>query len=292
MGCSLAQWIVLMRIHQYIKNLFIFAPLFFAFDFSPALVWKTILIFVCFSLIASAVYIINDIQDVEQDRLHPKKKNRPIASGKIQKSPAMLFSFFLLIFGGGGILLVETSLLLPILLYLALNLLYTLALKQHALFDVLIIAIGFILRLFIGSIATKIELSHWIVITTFFLSLFLAFAKRRDDCLLFEKTGEKMRESIGGYNLIFIDICLGITAVMSILSYVMWSISHEAILHFSNYLYLTGIFVVMGILRYLQLVFVFLQGGSPTELILHDKKIHCIIFGWILSFVVLYFWRF
>lgn len=193
---------------------------------------------------------------------------------------------------GGGAFLADPKLLFPFCIYLALNCIYSLGLKNYALIDVFMISLGFIIRLFIGSMSVDIELSHWIVITTFFLSLFLAFAKRRDDVLLFCHTGEKMRKSIEGYNLGFVDACLVISAVMSILSYVMWSISEPALAHFSSYLYLTSLFVVLGILRYLQLVFVDCRGGSPTEVVLTDKALHLIVIGWMMSFVILYFWRF
>lgn len=173
-------------------------------------------------------------------------------------------------------------------MYIFLNLAYSLKLKHIAILDVCIIAIGFIVRLFIGAYTSRVELSHWIIIATFFLSLFLAFCKRRDDLRILEKDGLKTRKSIDGYSLFFIDFCIMMSATMSILSYVMWSISPSSITKFhSSYLYLTSFFVVLGVMRYAQVVYVKFGGGSPTQIILKDFFMHFILLGWILSFVIL-----
>lgn len=169
------------------------------------------------------------------------------------------------------------------------NLAYSLKLKHIAILDVCIIAIGFIIRLFIGADAGDVELSHWIIITTFFLSLFLAFCKRRDDLRLLESDGVQIRKAIDGYSFGFVDFCIAISATMSILSYVMWSISPSSMdkLH-SPYLYLTSFFVILGIMRYAQIVYVKFGGGSPTQVVLKDCFMHFVLLGWILSFLVLF----
>lgn len=281
-------YIELMRPHQYIKNSFIFAPLFFAFRFDLPTIKQCLFVFVCFSLIASAVYIFNDYRDRKSDALHPIKKNRPLASGKLDSRNALCLAACLIFFGGGGLFVLGWPFVFLTSLYLCLNLLYSLKLKQIAIFDVCIITVGFIIRLFLGALAGNVELSHWIIITTFFLSLFLAFCKRRDDIQLLEQKGIKARKSLDGYSLPFADFCIGISATMSILSYVMWSISPLAVVKIhSPYLYLTSFFVVLGILRYAQQVYVFSNGGSPTQVVLKDIFMHCILFGWIMSFIIL-----
>ena len=200
--------------------------------------------------------------------------------------------FFFSLGGGGGYIKLGWEFLALSSLYICLNLLYSLKLKHIAILDVCIIAIGFIIRLFVGAFAGSVQLSHWIIITTFFLSLFLAFCKRRDDLRLLEMENIKTRKSIEGYSLAFVDFCVVLSATMSILAYVMWSISPSSIdkLH-SPYLYLTSFFVILGIMRYAQLVYVKQEGGSPTQIVLRDYFMHCILLGWILSFCIL-FWRF
>lgn len=281
----------LLRIHQYIKNLFIFAPLFFAFSFDRDAYLQCIFAFLFFSFLASAVYIFNDLQDIQSDRLHPKKRFRPIASGAVSPKRALLIAFILvLISGGGGYVILGNNFLAFCALYITLNLAYSLKLKHIAILDVCIIAIGFIIRLFIGACAGDVELSHWIIITTFFLSLFLAFCKRRDDLKILERDGIRIRKAIDGYSLYFVDFCIILSATMSVLSYVMWSISLDAIEKFhSPYLYLTSFFVFLGVARYAQVVYVKFDGGSPTEAILKDYFMHLILLGWILSFLIL-FW--
>jgi len=152
--------------------------------------------------------------------------------------------------------------------------------------DVTIISIGFVLRLFVGSAVIEIPLSMWIVIMTFLLSLFLALAKRRDDVLLFINTGKKMRKAIGGYNLQFIDGAMMIMASVVIVSYILYTTSIDVFQSAqSEYLYLTALFVILGIMRYLQIAFIESDSGSPTKIIFNDKFIQVTILAWILSFV-------
>ncbi len=171
-------------------------------------------------------------------------------------------------------------------LYIALNFGYSFYFKRIAILDVTIISIGFVLRLFVGSAVIEIPLSMWIVIMTFLLSLFLALAKRRDDVLLFINTGKKMRKAIGGYNLQFIDGAMMIMASVVIVSYILYTTSIDAFQSAqSEYLYLTALFVILGIMRYLQIAFIESDSGSPTKIIFNDKFIQVTILAWILSFV-------
>jgi len=278
--------LVLMRPHQYIKNFFIFLPLFFALKITEtALLFNAIIAFIAFSLTASSIYILNDYQDIEEDRQHPNKKFRLLASDTITKSQAIvimavlafagftLMSFFFL--QASGILLA----------YVLLNIAYSFWLKHIAILDVAIIAIGFVLRLFVGSIVTGIHLSVWIVVMTFLLALFMALAKRRDDVLIFMETGKKMRKVIDGYNLQFLDTAMAIMASAVIVAYTIYTTSGEVIAKFdSEYLYLTAFFVILGVLRYLQIAFVHLDSGSPTKIVLKDRFMQATILGWLLTF--------
>jgi 4-hydroxybenzoate polyprenyltransferase len=232
------------------------------------------------------VYILNDCKDQAEDRLHPKKKCRPVAAGNIStKSAAVLLSFFLI----SGILLmtaVSVSALYVLLAYVVINIGYSLRLKHIALLDVTLIAVGFVLRLFVGAAATQTDLSMWIIIMTFLLALFLALAKRRDDVLIFQETGKKMRPVIDGYNVQFIDGLMMISAAVVIVSYILYTISPETAPWIrSKYLFLTALFVMLGIMRYLQIALVENNSGSPTMIVLRDRFLQAAILGWILSFV-------
>lgn len=276
----------LLRPHQYVKNLFIFVPLFFSGQIADGqLLFGAGIAFFAFSLSASAVYILNDYQDIEEDRQHPKKKNRPLASGKISKKNALLLM---------GTLWISSTLLMAFLslpslgvlaVYVVLNIAYSFRLKHVAILDVTIIAIGFVLRLFIGSTVNDIPLSMWIVIMTFLLALFMALAKRRDDVLIFLNTGEKMRKVIDGYNLQFIDGAMMIMASIVIVAYILYTTSTEVLQRMdSEQLYLTALFVVLGIMRYLQIAFVENNSGSPTKIALKDRFMQATIIAWACSF--------
>jgi 4-hydroxybenzoate polyprenyltransferase len=277
----------LIRPHQYIKNLFIFAPLFFVGQIANVELFLNLVVtFIAFSISASAIYILNDFQDIEEDRQHPEKKYRPLASGAISKKTAIVLMNTFFIVGISLMATLSLQALVILCLYIALNFGYSFYFKRIAILDVTIISIGFVLRLFVGSAVIEIPLSMWIVIMTFLLSLFLALAKRRDDVLLFINTGKKMRKAIGGYNLQFIDGAMMIMASVVIVSYILYTTSIDAFQSAqSEYLYLTALFVILGIMRYLQIAFIESDSGSPTKIIFNDKFIQVTILAWILSFV-------
>ena len=163
---------------------------------------------------------------------------------------------------------------------------YSVKLKHIAIIDITIIAIGFVIRLFIGSTVSDIPLSMWIVIMTFLLALFIALAKRRDDVIIFNETGKKMRKVVDGYNLKFIETSMSIMASITLVSYITYTTSDRVTQLYNNeYLFLTSIFVIIGILRYLQITIVKEDSGSPTKIILKDFFIQLALLGWILSFI-------
>lgn len=280
------RYITLMRPHQYLKNLFIFSPIFFAAKFTDAgLLLSSLGAFASFSLIASAVYIFNDYHDAAEDRAHPKKKDRPLAAGTVSKGFALTLMAVLLAVGLGAAAALSTKMLVLALLYVALNAAYTLKLRHVAVVDVFIVAIGFVIRLYVGSAVTSIELSMWIILITFVLALFLAFAKRRDDFMLYLETGLKVRGSIDGYNLEVLNASMVVMASVIIVSYIMYTISDEVIARVGNEsLYLTVAFVILGILRYMQITFVERLSGSPTEVLMKDRFIQLTVTGWLLTF--------
>ena len=276
----------LLRIQQYLKNLFIFAPLFFGGElFNINMLIRTFIVFFAFSVTTSSVYIFNDYHDVEEDRRHPVKRNRPLASGDISKKTALLT--MVICFAIGFIItgFLDTSLLKWLLIYLILNVLYTLRLKHVSILDVFTVAICFVIRLFVGASVTGIGLSMWIVLITFLLALFIALAKRRDDILIFLKSGEKSRRIVDGYNLEMLNMLMAIMASIILVSYIMYTTSPEVLAKFhSDKLYLTVAFVLLGVMRYYQISLVEKRSGSPTEVLIQDRFIQFSVVGWIITF--------
>ncbi len=277
---------LLIRPQQYIKNMFIFMPIFFMGQIADGgLLLRALLAFIAFSASASAIYILNDYQDIEEDRLHPKKKYRPLTSGAITKKSAILIMVVLFVIGISLMVSISLEALSILCIYIALNIAYSFHLKHIAILDVVIIAIGFVLRVFVGATVTGAPISMWIVIMTFLLALFLALAKRRDDVLLFESTGKQMRKVIGGYNLQLIDGAMMIMGSVVIVSYILYTTSAEVMERMgSKYIYLTALFVILGIMRYLQIAFVEIDSGSPTKIVFKDRFMQITIISWLCSF--------
>jgi len=285
--------IKLIRPQQWLKNTFVFLSLFFhgsIFNFSE---WSVCLImFIAFSFIASSIYCFNDILDIKNDRKHPMKCKRPLACGTINRTTGYLLfitflvlSFLVIFFGGGMHKWSEFSV---VAIYFIINVLYTLKLKNVVLIDVFVIASGFVLRVIIGGVATGIALSHWIILITFLLALFLAFAKRRDDVVIYQQTGLKVRKNIEKYNLDFMNQILILISTVSLVCYIAYSVSEEVTsrLH-CQYVYITSIFVLAGIIRYLQRTVVDFQSGNPTKILMKDHFIQLCIVGWIVSFSIM-----
>ena len=280
----------ILRPHQWVKNTFIFIPLFFGGSLFDMADWTSSLVaFVAFSFAASAIYSINDIVDVEADKKHPKKCKRPIAAGLVSKRQASLLAIILAIAALAlPFLLNNWMLSVVIALYLAMNLCYCIRLKHYAIIDVCLVALGFVMRIVAGGVATDIVLSRWIVMMTFLLTLFLSFAKRRDDVLIMNETGLAPRKNTSRYNLTFVNQAITITGGVMLVCYIMYTVSPEVIERFNSpNLYMTSFFVILGLLRYIQLTVVDERSGEPTRLVLSDRLIQLIIAGWIISFAII-----
>ena len=285
----------LMRIEQWMKNTFIFLPLFFDRHLLDLSYWQPSLVaFLAFCFAASGIYCFNDIYDVESDRIHPKKCKRPIASGALTVAQgyaimAVCWLISAAIILADVFLLHNDTLLWAIIgLYVVMNLVYTIRLKRIPILDVFIIAVGFVLRIFAGGVNADIFISHWIVLMTFLLALFLAFAKRRDDVVAWEKTGSVRRKGIDKYNTAFMNQALTIVATLTMVCYIMYTISDSVIERIGNpYLYLTSVFVLAGIIRYLQITIVDTKSGSPTKVLLKDHFIQLCIAGWLIAFAII-----
>jgi len=285
----------LMRIEQWTKNAFVFMPLFFDRHLLEWSYWKPSLIaFFAFSFAASGIYCFNDIYDVEADRQHPKKCKRPIASGAISIAQGYVITALCWLVSAGLLLTDifalgnQTLLWVIILSYVVMNLAYSTKLKQIPILDVFIIAIGFVLRVFAGGVNAHIYISTWIVLMTFLLALFLAFAKRRDDVVEWEATGMSRRKGIDRYSTPFMNQALTIVATLTMVCYIMYTLSDNVIERVgSEYLYLTSIFVLAGIIRYLQITIVDVKSGSPTKILLKDRFIQLCIVGWLIAFAII-----
>lgn len=277
----------LIRVEQWTKNLIIFFPAFFAGElFYRATLIDTIQAFIAFCFIASGIYIINDYIDIEKDKNHPIKKNRPLASGKIPKKIALfLLAIFIIIsFAISIYLLCNFAIIGLIILYFIINIAYSFYLKNIALVDITCIASGFLIRVFVGGFAANVPISNWLVLITFLLSMSIALGKRRDD-LIIDVENEKLRKSLSGYSLEFVNISLVVMAVISIVCYIMYCVSNDVVTRMhSDKIYITAFPVIMGVLRYLQLVLVYNNSGSPTKILLKDRFIQAIILVWLLIF--------
>lgn len=283
-------YIQLFRPLQWLKNCFVFAPIFFSNNLlNPDYLWPTLIVFTSFCLISSSIYCFNDIRDAEADRLHPKKKKRPIASGAVSAKAGYVLMAICTLLSLAILCFVDcpSTPYLYIIIggYWLMNIAYCLKLKRYAILDVTIIAIGFVMRILIGGLATDIWISHWLVLITFLVSLFLALSKRHDDFRIYEQTGVKPRDSITGYNIAFINEATAIIASVTMVSYIMYTMSPEVIERMGSHnLYLTSGWVLAGLLRYLQNMIVYGLSGSPTKSLVKDHFIQICIIGWIASF--------
>lgn len=282
----------LTRPSHWVKNMFVFLPLFFGGAFTDiCLLADTVLAFLAYSFAASAIYCYNDIIDVEDDRRHSVKCHRPIASGAVSVSAAYVIMGVMIVLSAAMVIAVGSrsgALAIVIAIYFLMDIAYCRLLKRFAIVDVIILSVGFVLRVLAGSMATGIIPSQWLVLMTFLLTLLLALAKRRDDVLLMSRTGEAPRHNTHRYNMTFINQSITVTAAVTLVCYIMYTLSPEvtARIHFP-YLYLTTIFVIAGLMRYMQLTAVDERSGDPTRLLLEDRFLQVIIALWAFSFFVI-----
>jgi len=283
------RYFYLLRLHHWPKNAFIFIPAFFAGVLAD---WNLILIlaqgFMSFGLVSSAVYIINDYRDRETDRLHPVKRNRPLASGRISETTSIILVLLLLAIAIPWGFFLSTAFGLSLIAYLVINVMYSMGLKNVAIVDTLIVSSGFLIRTVAGGWLAQVAISQWLVIMVFLLSYFLAMGKRRDDLVLFQQGQVPLRSSSKNYSIEFVNTVLSLLAGIIIVSYIMYTVSDEVVnrLH-SEHLYITSLFVFAGLIRFLQITIVEQRSGSPTRIFLTDVFIQLTLAGWILCFLII-----
>jgi len=277
-----------MRPADWTKNVFVFAPLFFSGQAVQVnKLQLTILVFLAFSAMSSAVYLFNDINDREFDRLHPQKKSRPIASGaltvRLAGASAMALAIISL-----GLVSFSPFVVAFVLAYGALNIAYSLWLKHVVIGDVFCIGLGFVFRVFGGGLAIDVAPSSWLILATFLLSLFLALAKRRHELLIMETTASTHRPVLEQYSLKLVDELISVVTPVTLITYLLYALDAGTIARFhSNWLYFTSIFVVFGIFRYLYLVHRMNLGGSPIQLLMQDLPLSLAIVGWVVTFFLI-----
>ncbi len=260
-----------LRPHQWVKNVFVLAPLVFARVLDqPEYAWRGAVAFVAFCCVASAVYLFNDYRDREKDRLHPIKRNRPIASGKVSTGSAAIMAAVLIAIAFGLSTLLPRPFLWVLGSYLALNTAYTLWLKQLVILDVMSVAFCYLLRVQAGAAAIEVEVSNWLLLCTGALALFLAFSKRRHELMLMaEKSGS--REVLSHYGATFLDQMINVVTTSSLLGYVLYTVDETTVLKFgTDRLVLTTPFVLFGIFRYLYLIYQKTSDRNPTEALVKD----------------------
>jgi 4-hydroxybenzoate polyprenyltransferase len=291
-----------MRIYQWTKNLVLFAGLIFTFKFlDPPFVLDALLGFLFFSIAVSGMYILNDILDIERDRLHATKRTRPIAAGRLSIPVASLWAALFLLAGIGGAFVLGVRFGSTLVAYVVLTLTYSLFWKHVVLLDVTTLALGFVLRATAGvelirdrvarGAAEEVVLSPWLLVCAFFLALFLAIGKRRHELATLEENAVRHRAALGAYTPRLLDQLVSVVTSATLLAYSVYTIAPETLAKFGGRpLYLTIPFVLYGIFRYLYLMYAQEQGGNPSEHLYRDRPTLVNVILWGLAVLVILYW--
>jgi 4-hydroxybenzoate polyprenyltransferase len=275
----------LMRPKQWTKNFFVFAAIIFSGNFLNINILKfNLLTFVLFCLTSSSVYILNDIVDIEKDRCHPEKKNRPLPSGKVSKTSAIFLDIFIIIFVSYiSYIYIDVKILAIFLLYFITNIFYSFKLKNVVIIDVMIITFGFVLRVASGSIATNVQISPWLFLCTILLSLFLALNKRKSEIIMLQDNSSSHRKILEEYSIDLIDKMLTIVNPSILMAYSLYTFSSTQ----SRTMMYTIPFVLYGIFRYEYLMDKKNIGGKPEDIFAKDFPFLANIILWIISILLI-----
>ncbi len=290
---TLADWVQLIRPAQWSKNLLLYAALLFSghlFVVSDAVAVTGA--FVCFSLVASAAYVMNDWRDCERDRQHPEKCKRPLPAGRIARSSALAVAVALLVAGLAGSIALGSKFLILTAGYMVLQVAYTFSLKDMVILDVMSIATGFVIRAVAGGVVIEVPISPWLIICTFLLALFLGFSKRRHEIVLLDDNAMEHRTALRDYSPYFLDQMISVVTASTVIAYASYTASPEVHAKLgTDKLYLTIPFVLFGIFRYLYLVHQKEEGGNPTQLLLSDRPLQAGVALWVLTAALLLYWH-
>ncbi len=281
-----------MRPQQWTKNFFLFAALIFSLNVTVIpYVLKTLAAFAVFCLLSSAQYLINDVLDYAEDRMHPKKSLRPIASDRVPRRQAVLMAILLFLVALIWAYSLNLAFFIAAAVYLVLLFAYSLKLKHVVILDMFIIAAGFVIRVVAGGLVIDVPLSSWLLICTTFLALFIAMTKRRHELVLLDDNASSHRPILKEYSPYLLDQMIAVVTASTVIAYCLYTVSAETVEKFgtANLIYTTP-FVLYGIFRYLYLVHQKGKGGSPEELLLKDRPLFLAVVFWIASAVaILYF---
>jgi 4-hydroxybenzoate polyprenyltransferase len=235
--------------------------------------------------------LLNDVKDYEQDRLHPVKRHRPIASGDLSVTSGLAFMVAFLLIALGGAILLSFHAFLALLAYWLINLLYSSGLKHQVLLDVFALASGFVLRVLGGAVAIEVDVSPWLLLCTLLLALFLGFGKRRHELVLLGERASEHRQVLSEYNVLFLDMMIAVLTACTVMSYALYTVSEVTVRQFNTQsLLLTLPFVLFGIFRYLYLVYHKQKGGDPTQTLLTDPQIVINLFFWAMVVGIIVYW--
>jgi 4-hydroxybenzoate polyprenyltransferase len=273
-----------LRPHQWVKNLFVFAGVVFAQQlFTPA-VWRAVAAFVLFCGLSGAIYILNDVADRERDRLHPKKRERPIASGRLRPRVALAVAVLLLAGSLAAGVALSPGFALVGAVYAALLVAYSVWLKHIVIVDVLTVACGFVLRAVAGTVVIDVAISGWLLICTVLIALFLALGKRRHEYLALDAAAADHRPILAEYSAGLLDQMIAVVTASTVTAYALYTMSPETVAKFRTHLLPATLpFVLYGIFRYLYLLYRRQLGGNPSELFLHDRPLLVNTVCWILA---------
>lgn len=272
-----------MRPQQWLKNGFVFAPLVFSGRVGSPVAWgEAVLAAAVFSVLASATYLVNDVRDRESDRQHPVKKDRPIASGALSVRVALATVGILVVLGVAGGLVLGRTFAVTAGSYLALTLVYSFFLKEMVFVDVLVVALGFVLRVVGGALAVRVPVSHWLLLCAFLLALYLALGKRRSELVLLGTDAAGHRAVLGHYTLPLVDQAISVVLGATVVAYSLYTVAPRTVSKIgSDHLMVTVPIVLYGLLRYLYLLHRHELGGSPTRALLTDRPLLAAVLVWL-----------
>jgi 4-hydroxybenzoate polyprenyltransferase len=278
-----------LRPQQWVKNLLLFAGLIFSQNFYHLnFLLKSLAAFCLFCLLSSSVYVVNDIIDIERDRKHPLKSNRPIAKGEIKISTAVFLFILLALVSLGFSTLLSPLFALMALSYLVLNLVYSRYLKHMVIIDVMCIALGFVIRAVAGAVVIGVQISAWLIVCTILLALFLGFGKRRHELLLLDTQASEHRTILTEYSPYFLDQMISVVTASTVVAYAFYTLSPEVEGKLgTKYMDLTIPFVLYGVFRYLYLIHQKEGGGSPTKMLLGDTPLLVNIILWFFAVMLI-----
>ncbi|SCZ02858.1 4-hydroxybenzoate polyprenyltransferase [Paenibacillus polysaccharolyticus] len=275
----------LLRPKQWTKNLLLFAALLFSFEeIRTETIVSTVIGFLLFSLVAGCVYILNDYVDRERDRQHPTKKFRPIASGQVNPTHAIVFGMALLVFSLGAAFVMNPLFGVLCIVYFLLNVSYSFVLKHLVILDMMTIAAGFVLRAIAGGVLIHVPFTPWFLICTMLLSLFLAIGKRRNELTLLEGNTGSHRKVLDNYSITLLDQFNTIVTTATIISYSLFTFTSDRTIH----LMWTIPLVIYGMFRYLYLIHMKNQGGSPDRVLFEDKPILITVILYVVSVITIF----